>query len=202
MINNENIQDENDWEAWDPDELSERLQQVVRPWCVVGGWALDIWHGQKTREHEDIEFTVMREDFSEFRAALSGIVFYVVDDGTLKLLHEGIQPDESVNQIWCYEPVSGRWKADMMIESAGEQNWIYKRDPAISRPRSEMVLLTEKGIPYLNPSAVLLFKAKYCRPKDLLDFSRAEPKLSASEKHWLKGCLMKLHPGHAWAETL
>jgi hypothetical protein len=65
-----------------------------------------------------------------------------------------------------------------------------------------MVMTTADAIPYLNPSAVLLFKARDRRPKDQQDFETALPKLPVIERAWLKGCLDALHPGNEWARAL
>jgi hypothetical protein len=64
------IPDQEAWDAWHPGELARRLAGIDRPWCVVGGWALDLWHGRVTREHHDLEFTVLRKDFGRFRKKL------------------------------------------------------------------------------------------------------------------------------------
>ncbi len=66
----------------------------------------------------------------------------------------------------------------------------------------EVVHVTEGGIPYLAPEAILLFKAKYRRDKDEADFSRALPKLDAAQRRWLGACIARAHPGHAWLEAL
>lgn len=58
------------WCAWHPQELARRLSGIAWPWCVVGGWALDLWHGVETRAHDDLEFTILRADVDRFRAAL------------------------------------------------------------------------------------------------------------------------------------
>lgn len=196
------IPDQDNWDAWNPTELARRLSGVSRPWCVVGGWALDLWHGTKTREHEDIEFTILREDLHVFRYALNDMELYAVSDGELQHLTDDQEPQEAISQIWCFDNQAGCWRADMMIESGTDNYWVYKRDRQIRRLRSEMVALTASSIPYLNPSAVLLFKAKYCRPKDEDDFARAVSGLSPSERIWLKDCLGNLHPGHGWLEIL
>jgi len=194
--------DQDNWNAWSPDELSCRLSGISKPWCVVGGWALDLWLGAKTREHEDLEFTILREDLPVFRHALSDMEFYAVSDGELQHLTADQEPQADITQIWCFDSQAGCWRADMMIDSGTESDWVYKRDRHLRRLRSEMVGLTAHGIPYLNPSAVLLFKAKYCRPKDEGDFTRALPELPASERAWLKDCLNCLHPEHAWIARL
>ena len=90
----------------------------------------------------------------------------------------------------------------MMIEPGTREWWAYKRDPSIKRSRAEMVMRTADDIPYLNPPAVLLFKARDRRPKGQQDFDRALPKLPVGERAWLKGCLDALHPGNEWAQAL
>lgn len=196
------VPDQNAWNPWSPAELSQRLDGVSRPWCVVGGWALDLWHGSKTREHDDLEFTVLREDLSIFCRKLGDMEFYTVNDGIIEPLPADQHPAPEIFQIWCFDRPAGCWRADMMIEPGTNDTWVYKRNPEMTRPRIEMVSLTADGIPYLNASAVLLFKAKHRRPKDEDDFARAQPKLPLSERLWLRDCLDRLHPGHDWVRAL
>lgn len=196
------VPDQNAWTPWSPAELSQRLDGVSRPWCVVGGWALDLWHGSKTREHDDLEFTVLREDLSIFRRKLGDMELYTVNDGIIEPLPVDQHPAPEIFQIWCFDRPAGCWRADMMIEPGTNDTWVYKRNPEVTRPRIEMVSLTADGIPYLNASAVLLFKAKHRRPKDEDDFARAQPKLPLSESLSLRDCLERLHPGHDWVRAL
>ena len=53
---------------------------VTAPWCVAAGWALDLFRGEQTREHEDLEIAVptTREAFGQVRNALAG---YEIEDG-------------------------------------------------------------------------------------------------------------------------
>ncbi|OWV83570.1 amino acid transporter [Rhizobium sp. R72] len=190
------------WSAWHPAELASRLSGISRPWCIVGGWALDLWHGRQTREHEDLEFTVLRQDFGVFRDALKGMEFHTAGDGVVEHLPVNQEPPATISQIWCLDVEVRRWRVDMMIEPGTRETWIYRRDPAISRPRVEMVGTTAEGFPYLKPAIVLLFKAKYQRAKDEIDFERALPKLPASERLWLKTSLAASHPGHEWLKRL
>ncbi|MBW9086391.1 amino acid transporter [Rhizobium wenxiniae] len=194
--------DEAAWSAWNPYELAARLKDLSLPWCVVGGWALDLWHGHQLRDHEDIEFTILRDDFAAFRACLADMRFYSVQDGQIEYLAPDEQPEPDVFQIWCEEIASRTWRADMMIEPGTLDRWVYKREPSISAPRKEMVARTADGIPYLKPAAVLLFKAKYLRPKDEADFEHALPKLTQEDRAWLRSLLEILHPGHVWISSL
>ncbi|VBB16705.1 nucleotidyltransferase domain-containing protein [Burkholderia stabilis] len=196
------IPDQEAWDAWEPEALARRLRDIHLPWCVVGGWALDLWHGAQTREHDDLEFTILRQDFSRFRQAFSDLEFYTAHAGVVEKLPENQDVPPDVMQFWGFDRAAESWRVDMMIEPGTPEWWAYKRDPSFKRPRAEMVMRTAGGIPYLNPSAVLLFKARDRRFKDQQDFDRALPKLPVSERAWLKGCLDALHPGNEWARAL
>lgn len=196
------VPDDGAWSAWHPAELGRRLRGVERPWCVVGGWALDLWHGRQTRDHEDLEFTVLRDDVPVFRAALPGLEFFTVDDGVVEPLWADAAPPPHVFQIWALDPVARRWRVDMMIEPGTPRDWAYKRDPRITRPRAQMIATTPDGLPYLNPAAILLFKAKHLRAKDEADFTSARPLLAPAERAWLRECLDLMHPGHPWIDRL
>jgi hypothetical protein len=196
------VPDQQAWLPWTPEQLSQRLRKVSRPWCVVGGWALDLWMGVQTRAHSDLEFTVLRNDFCCFRQALGDLDFYAVKDGSFEFLPEGGIPASDVFQVWGYNKAASAWRVDVMIEPGTPDTWVYKRAPAIFYPRSEMVARSPYGIAYLRPAATLLFKAKNTREKDRSDFNRALPLLSAEERQWLARHLTLLHPEHDWLRTL
>ncbi|UXU85978.1 nucleotidyltransferase domain-containing protein [Burkholderia sp. S-53] len=196
------IPDQEALNAWQPDALARRLSEIHLPWCIVGGWAIDLWHGTRTREHDDLEFTNLREDFGRFRQAFSDLAFYTAHAGVVEKLPENQPPPPEVMQFRGFDRAAESWRIDMMIEPGAPEWWAYKRDPSFTRPRAGMVMRTAGGIPYLNPAAVLLFKARDRRPKDQQDFDRALPKLPVGERVWLKDCLDALHPGNEWAQAL
>lgn len=194
--------DRDPWLPFQPSELRARLAHIARPWCVVGGWALDLWHGHVTRDHADIEFAILREDEPAFRDALHGLEFYRAHDGVLApIVEEGPLPD-GTRQIWCRDPAERCWRVDMMLEPGTPEIWVYRRAPQIRRPRTEMVATGANLVPYLKPAGVLLFKAKHPTDKDEQDFARAAPKLPPPERTWLKRALDIAHPGHDWAQML
>lgn len=59
------------WDAWTPWEAAERFANVDVPWCVVGGWSIDLFVGEQTREHGDLEIEFLCRDFDVARAALA-----------------------------------------------------------------------------------------------------------------------------------
>jgi hypothetical protein len=90
----------------------------------------------------------------------------------------------------------------MMVDRGTRDAWICKRDPAIRIPRHQAIRYSEEGIPYLAPAAVLLFKAKYQRPKDERDFSLALRKLDNQEREDLRNWILQCHPEHDWLQAL
>lgn len=169
---------------------------------MVGGWALDLWHGEETRLHEDIEFAVLRQHLPQFREKLAGVMIHAVDDGRITPLAPHDTPAPETGQFWCRDEAAGCWRADMMIDPGTPEMWVCKRDPSIRRPRAQMVRRSTQGVPYLAPQAVLLLKAKYQRPKDEQDFEAALPRLSPDERSQLGQWLEHLHPGHVWSARL
>ncbi|MFN4273036.1 MAG: nucleotidyltransferase domain-containing protein [Aliihoeflea sp.] len=190
------------WEPWSPDELFARLGGSDTDWYVVGGWALDLWHGEPTRAHEDLEFSVPVSKTHRYRGILSGLEFFTVKDGRCDHLPLGETLPIGVWQLWGADIGARRWRVDMMVDRGLPDMWVYKRDPSFTLPRAKAIRATAGGIRYLAPHIVLLFKAKHAREKDHLDFRNALPRLNSSEQSSLCRWLEALHPGHAWLQEL
>ena len=77
---------------WTPEEAMKRLAGVRAPWCVVGGWALDLWRGHEMRPHMDLEIAILRSDFRVFQAQLIGFKCYVAGSGEVSVLMPGSVP--------------------------------------------------------------------------------------------------------------
>ena len=66
------------WESWTPQVLASKLDGIDARWCVVGGWALDLFTGVVHREHEDLEIIASRQSFPQIRDRLADeLTFYV-----------------------------------------------------------------------------------------------------------------------------
>ncbi|MEL6829566.1 MAG: amino acid transporter, partial [Pseudomonadota bacterium] len=119
------------WDAWSPQYLAERLKGVRYHWYVVGGWALDLWHGEQTRPHEDLEFAVLPEDASAVAAELSELAFF--ENRKTGFTHCTFEqtPASDVWQYWGGDIEQGVWRVDMMIERGTPQTWCYKRNASL-----------------------------------------------------------------------
>jgi hypothetical protein len=190
------------WHPWTPTEVAEQMRPVAVPWCVIGGWAIDLFLGTPTRFHEDLEISVLRADFEPVRDALSGYEFFVVGDGEVRALPRGATPPDHRHQNWVLDVGAGAWRVDVMLELGDTNTWVFRRDPSITAPRAFMVGRSADGIPYLGPHGALLYKAKGARPKDELDFAACLPRLAAPERTWLRDTLTRVHPDHPWIAQL
>jgi hypothetical protein len=180
--------------------VADRLANVEWPWCVAAGWAVDLFTGQHTRPHEDIEIAVPAAGFGAIREALGDLEFEVAGWGRL-------WPVDSpafglAHQTWGREPASGVYRIDVFRDRHDEDTWICRRDESIRLPYDLIIGRTADGIPYLTPEIVLLFKAKQRRAKDDADFAATVPRMTQASRDRLASWLARVHPGHPWLGKL
>ena len=188
------------WSAWRPSEVARLLMDVAAPWYVTAGWALDLAHGRRTRDHDDLEIAVPADRFAEIQRALSDYDLYVVGGGlahplTAKAL-------AAHHQTWVRERATGLWRLDVMREPWDGDTWVFRRDERIRLPRGRVIAHTADAIPYARPEVALLYKAKNARPKDDDDFAGVLPLLDPAARRWLADAIALVHPRHRWLDTL
>ncbi|MEU8661818.1 nucleotidyltransferase domain-containing protein [Actinoplanes philippinensis] len=187
--------------CWRPQEVARRLAGTTTPWCVAAGWALDLFRGEQTREHGDIEIAIPAAGFADIRGRFPGHVFDAVGSGRI---WANATPDElgATHQTWLRDPATGDYRLDVFREPHQGDTWICRRDETIRLPYRDIIHHTEDAVPYLAPELVLLFKAKHVRPKDQADFDGTVPRLTRDQRATLAGLLTRVHPGHRWLAHL
>lgn len=63
--------------------MATALEGVGVSWYVVGGWSIDLFLGEQTRAHEDLEIAVLRRDHPAVRAHLAPLELRSVGDGEI-----------------------------------------------------------------------------------------------------------------------
>ncbi|NSX56426.1 nucleotidyltransferase domain-containing protein [Parasulfitobacter algicola] len=194
--------DENAWDAWSPGQLAGKLSGLTANWYIVGGWAIDLWLGEQSRAHEDLEFATLPEDAPKIASHLAELTFYEARAGQFKNWDQSNPVDNNAWQFWGADLSAGRWRVDMMLERGTPELWRYKRQPLLEQSRNTAIQINSDGIRYLAPANVLLFKAKHCRAKDDHDFEAVLPTLLVNDRENLRAWLTSYHPSHKWLKRL
>jgi GrpB-like predicted nucleotidyltransferase (UPF0157 family) len=196
------------WRAWTPREVTDRLATACSPaggpvrWAVAGGWAIDLFLGQVTREHEDLEIVVLNEDVPAVLAAFEEPTWRW-DVPTPGWLHPLASPAfADTHQTWLWSAQEQAFVLDVFRADHDGETWICRRDETVRRPWHQVVATTPDGTPYQAPEIVLLFKARHARAKDVADLHSTLPALTDEQRNWLRTTLHQVHPGHAWLDAL
>src|SRR5690348_15345 len=114
------------WQPWSPQDVRDRLKKAAIPWCVVGGWALDLWLGKETRSHEDIEIAIPRTCFPAIRICLHAFKLFSVGNGEVHPLPDDCEPLSDRHQNWVLDEPAAAWRLDIFLEPGDENIWIYR----------------------------------------------------------------------------
>jgi hypothetical protein len=189
------------------------------PWWVGGGWAIDAWLGEASREHEDVEVCVLREDQGRLHAHLAE------HGGSWRFL-------TPVDERWAELPVGDRWldpprfmlrvqatpetrpnvaglppAFEFLVNDVDGGEWLFPLDRAIRVPLERVAVASALGLPVVAPEILLLLKAWNRRRasvpnKDEHDFQRARPRMTPEQRGWLRKHLERLRPDDPWIPQL
>lgn len=56
------------WQPWHSQEVTTFFAALLVPWWIAGGWAIDLFLGRQTREHQDIDVLILRRDHQAVRS--------------------------------------------------------------------------------------------------------------------------------------
>jgi hypothetical protein len=190
------------WRSATPIEVQEWLSPLSEPWWIAGGWALDLFEGQVTRPHRDIDVGIFRRDAQSTCAILSEWEFFEARAGALTQLDAGTAPRAAVNSLWCRRRGEAEWAFELMLDEGGSDQWTFRRDHKIGRPLEIAIRRNSDGIPYLAPEIQLLYKSKAVRSNDQIDFDRVVGRLDRDARAWLRTSIEGMYPSHAWLSKL
>ncbi|MCM3744459.1 hypothetical protein M3193_09910 [Sporosarcina luteola] len=180
-------------------EVAVRMADYVRPWGIAGGWAIDLFVGNETRVHSDIEIAILREDQHRLKSQLADWSFQKVVKGEL-VEWESETLVLPIHELHGNHQTEGR--LEVLLNEVENDQWVFRRDMTITFPSSTLFLISTEGIPYLHPAIVVLYKAINPREKDQADFHAVKDLLSDKDRQWLCSALEIHVPGHPWISEL
>ena len=178
------------------------MRDFPAPWCIAGGWALDLFLGQLTRAHADTDLALFREDQVHLHPHLHGWTFRKVVSGVVMEWHAGEWLSSPVHEIHARSPEDPNVTLEFLLNDRVGEQWVFRRDPAIQCPARQVIIGSAAGLPVLCPAVVLLYKAKQPRAVDELDFRAARDHLGSERREWLRAALEHMHPDHPWLNQL
>jgi hypothetical protein len=186
------------WRSVHPNEVARYFSSLRAPWWVAGGWALDLFVGDQSRPHKDLDIGVLRRDARMVLSALSTWEIFEAKDGLLTRMREGCAPRANVNSLWCRPADDTDWTFELMLDESEHDRWVFRREPTIWRPLSLAVRRDSGGIPFLAPEIQLLYKSRPVRAEDQADFDHVAPRLDDDARTWLRTALTIIDPRHPW----
>ncbi len=185
--------------------VAEELADLLCPWVIAGGWAIDLFLGRVTRVHHDVDVVIARNDQLTVQAYLSarGWKWAAPNEQRLEPW-----PPQTTLELPRFQAHAHRDGAvlDFLFSPIENGIWRFRRDPSIVRTVERMRLKTEAGLPFLAPELALLFKSKRTegagRSKDEADFEKIQALLEPERRTWLRWALTITDPEHPWIERL
>jgi GrpB-like predicted nucleotidyltransferase (UPF0157 family) len=185
--------------------VAQEMQGFGCDWYISSGWALDLFLGQVSRLHHDVDVVVARTDQLALQEHLTGRGWKLVTpfNKRLELWPPHMYLKMPRHQVHAHR--DGEF-IDILLTDFSNGIWHYRRNPIIMRARERMALTSEAGIPFLAPELVLLFKSQNTsgkdRSKDQRDFEQTWQKLEPERRAWLRWALVATDPEHAWLERM
>lgn len=83
-------------------KLSKLLNDFTQPWFLAGGWAIDLFIGDVTRIHKDLEIGIFRKDQSSLRKYLFDWKFTKIVDKVMQPWNEDEWLELPIHEIHAY----------------------------------------------------------------------------------------------------
>jgi hypothetical protein len=183
-------------------EVMPLMRGFDAPWCIAGGWAIDLFLGQVTRPHGDIEIAIFRQDQAQLRRHLPNWTFRKVVDGHAIIWSADEELKPPIHEIHAQATKDPQLSLEILLNERSGNDWIFRRDPRIHMPLKHAIVRDKRLLPILCPAIVLLFKAKNPRPKDDADFRSVRGEMSRDQLRWLEESLRVCDPTHRWLSQI
>jgi aminoglycoside-2''-adenylyltransferase len=192
-------------DAWLPLSVAEangKFSRLNISWWVAGGWAIDLFLGAQTREHRDIDISVLRADIGALQRIGDEFEFFVAHEGEV-YPWDGSPLADRHHQFWARSRQRDAWAFEVLVEQHRDDRWMFRRTHEISLPLHGFGLVNTDDIPFVSPAVALLYKAnRHEIDRNAADFAKASPRLDDDSRLWLRWALETAHGSHPWLDAL
>lgn len=182
------------WRETSPEELAGWLDEARVPWGIAGGWALDLWLGEVSRPHSDIEISCFLAHLPVLLPALNRFEIAIARNKQLTPYRVGDALPSPPFSLWLRRPGEPQWDFEIVAEAQQDGEWAYRRETTIRRRLDQVFTRSATGWPIIAPEIQLLYKCKEPRDEDLIDLQRCVPTLDAAARLWLRSAVAAAHP--------
>jgi len=188
------------------EEVADLFKNTSKPFWLAGGYSIDCFLGKKTREDEDLDFVIRREDQLFFQQALEGWDLQAADPpGTATLFPwaKGHFYQLPVHNIWCRKNEVSPWDLELLFSEFDGDEWVYRRNKTIRGSLKSFEWEADTGLKVLAPEIQLLYKSRSKRPKDFQDLENCVSVLQPKQKETLRKWIhLDSGTDHPWLEIL
>jgi hypothetical protein len=207
--------------------VRDLLRGFGAPWFLCGGWAVDAWLGQQTRDHWDVDIAVFHHDQRVIVEhlpdwALVGHDPNVADDTTEQWngrhldLPAHIHVPESGSPLATSPALThSAVEFEFLLNERSGHDWVLSREPRVAVALEHGTRQCSWGLPTAAPEVVLFYKAGGhltaagagaggggIRARDEQDFLALLPTLAEARRAWLRESLGRVLPEHPWLARL
>lgn len=185
-----------------PQKITDLMRNFQSDWYIAGGWAIDLYLGKISRNHEDIEIAIFRKDQIFLQDYLRDWLLQKAESGKLSIWERNQFLELPVHEIHCFNKTAEPQNFEVLLNERNVDEWVYRRDVRITKSLNELHSVSNSGIKFLRPEVVLLYKSKNTRAKDNQDFRAVVKHLDKKGKNWLRDALEICEPKHFWLQNL
>jgi len=191
------------------------LMSTFRPWwALCGGWAVDAWLAEQTRDHVDIDIVTFADDQRTVFEHLEHL------RGWRLVAHDALVDQETtvpwdgrhlVLPAHVHARSGDDLELEVLINERSHDEWVLSRTHRIAVPISSTTRVSPWALPTVVPEILLFYKATAYfgdaemterRSHDDVDFETLRDRLERDERTWLRDSISRLYPNHPWLERL
>lgn len=207
-------------------ELKKHLSGLNVQWHLCGGLAIDVYLGNITRKHKDLDISISFNDMRiciEYLKTKGWEIDAPIGNGRLVTIDYAMEhPDLYFDNIWCYRKDADFIKLiksddifkhleyireeqesldfiEVLFNRIEDSLFYYKRNNNITR-NLDKAFIKKDGISILAPEVVLLYKSTNFTNKDNEhDYNIVIKKLEKERCDWFIDSMKTAYPkGHPW----